>query len=72
VQHRVGGAGRPIVALPLSRVSLAIGRVSYLELEGGTALTFTRPEFYVDPDYFLYRPAPFVFHARVGLMVHFP
>jgi len=56
----------------LSRFSVALGRASYLELEGGTAVTLTRPEFYVEPDYFLYRPSAFLFHARAGLMVHFP
>ncbi|OJY17212.1 MAG: hypothetical protein BGO98_13800 [Myxococcales bacterium 68-20] len=55
-----------------SRLAAALGDWVDLELEGGAALTLTRPEFHVTPDFFLYRPAPFVFHARAGLVVHFP
>lgn len=55
-----------------SRLAAALWEWVDLELEGGAALTFARPEFYVNPDFFLYRPAPFVFHARAGLVVHFP
>lgn len=56
----------------LGRGSLALGSTFSLELEAGAAVALTRPEFYVDPDFFLYRPAPLLFHARAGLMVHFP
>lgn len=56
----------------LGRGSLALGSTFSLELEAGAAVALTRPEFYVDPDFFLYRPSPILFHARAGLMVHFP
>ena len=56
----------------LGRASLALESALALELETGAALALTRPEFYVDPNFFLYRPGPFLFHVRAGLMVHFP
>ncbi len=61
-----------LAAHVLGRASIALDSALALELETGAALALTRPEFYVDPDFFLYRPAPFLFHVRGGLVVHFP
>ncbi|MDF2692327.1 MAG: hypothetical protein K0S65_710 [Labilithrix sp.] len=54
-----------------TRVAVRLAGALDFEVEGGVAFALSRPEFVVDPDFPIYRPATVVVHARSGLVVHF-
>lgn len=54
-----------------TRVAVRLAGALDFEAEGGVAFALSRPEFAVDPDFSIYRPATVVVHARSGLVVHF-